>query len=56
MILGDPLLAEPIGDVSELNGKGQIVRDQPYDAELNFAIQQEDTALTSNGRMGITFP
>lgn len=55
MILGDPLLAEPIGDVSELNGNGQIVRDQPYDAELNFAIQQEDTALTSNGRMGITF-
>ena len=51
----DQLHADTIGDVSELNGKGQIVRDQPYDAKLDFAIQQDDTALTSNGRMGITF-
>ena len=55
MMQVDQLHADTIGDVSELNGKGQIVRDQPYDAKLDFAIQQDDTALTSNGRMGITF-
>ena len=47
--------SEPIGDISELNGSAQIVRDRSYDAELEFDIQQDDTALTDNGRMGITF-
>ena len=44
-----------IGDVSELNGSAQIVRDKPYDANLEFAIQSNDEAVTSNGRMAITF-
>lgn len=32
-----------------------MVRDQPYQAELSFNIQQDDRAVTSNGRMAITF-
>jgi hypothetical protein len=48
-------VVESIGDISELNGQAQIVRDQPYDAELQFSIQQNDEAITNNGRMAITF-
>ena len=48
-------VVESIGDISELNGQAQIVRDQPYAAELQFSIQQNDEAITNNGRMAITF-
>ena len=44
-----------IGDISELNGNASVVRDKPYDAELNFEIQSNDRAVTSDGRMAITF-
>ena len=44
-----------IGDISELNGSAQILRDEPLDAELKFAIQSNDEAITTNGRMAITF-
>jgi len=44
-----------IGDISELNGQAQIVRDKPYNAELKFNIQSNDEAVTRNGRMAITF-
>ena len=47
--------AADIGNISELNGSAQVVRDQPYQAELSFNIQQDDRAVTSNGRMAITF-
>ena len=47
--------AVDIGDISELNGTAQIVRDKPYDADLKFAIQSNDEAITKNGRMAITF-
>jgi len=47
--------AVDIGDISELNGSAQIVRDKPYDANLKFAIQSNDEAITSNGRMAIKF-
>ena len=47
--------AVDIGDISELNGSAQIVRDKPYEANLNFAIQSNDEAITTNGRMAITF-
>ena len=47
--------AADIGDISELNGSAQIVRDKPYDANLQFAIQSNDEAITTNGRMAITF-
>jgi len=44
-----------IGDISELNGSAQILRDEPLDAKLKFAIQSNDEAITTNGRMAITF-
>jgi len=47
--------AVDIGDISELNGSAQIVRDKPYNANLKFAIQSNDEAITSNGRMAIKF-
>ena len=47
--------AVDIGDISELNGSAQIVRDKPYNANLKFAIQSNDEAITTNGRMAITF-
>ena len=54
-MLVQALLADPIGQVSELNGKAEVVRDQTYNAELNFAIQQDDIATTKEGRLGLTF-
>jgi len=47
--------AVDIGDISELNGSAQILRDKPYDANLKFAIQSNDEAITKDGRMAITF-
>lgn len=47
--------AVDVGNISELNGSAQVVRDQPYSAELAFNIQQNDRAVTTNGRMAITF-
>jgi len=44
-----------IGDIAELSGNAQIVRDQPYTAALDFAIQSNDQAITNNGRLGIKF-
>jgi hypothetical protein len=44
-----------IGDVSELRGDAKITRDQPYKAELDFNIQQNDNIETSNSRIAITF-
>ena len=47
--------AVDIGDISELSGSASVVRDQPYDATLNFVIQTNDEAITNNGRMAIKF-
>jgi len=47
--------AVSIGGISELNGSAQIVRDEPFNAEVDFAIQSNDEAVTTNGRMAITF-
>ena len=47
--------AADIGGISELNGSAQIVRDKPLDATLEFAIQSNDEAITTNGRMAIKF-
>ena len=47
--------AVDIGDISELNGSAQIVRDKPYEANLDFPIRSNDEAITTNGRMAITF-
>ena len=44
-----------IGNISELNGNAQVVRDKPYGAELAFPIQQLDNVKTEAGKVGITF-
>ena len=49
------LHAEPIGDITELKGFGQIVRDQPYPAMLDFDIESYDNVQTRAGRVAITF-
>ena len=47
--------AVDVGNISELNGSAKILRDKPYKATESFDIQQNDEAVTSNGRMAITF-
>jgi len=44
-----------IGNITELNGAGRVVRDDTYQASLNFNIESYDNVQTSNGRLGITF-
>ena len=44
-----------VGNITELNGNGRVVRDIPYDAALSFGIESFDNVQTSNGRIGITF-
>jgi hypothetical protein len=44
-----------IGSISELRGNAQVVRDQPYGAELAFPIQQLDNVKTQSGAVAITF-
>ena len=55
MMVALPLHADTIGDISELKGFGQIVRDQPYPAVLDFAIESYDNVQTRAGRVAITF-
>ena len=50
-----PLHADSIGDITELKGYGQVVRDAPYPAVLDFAINSYDDVQTRAGRIGITF-
>ena len=44
-----------IGDISELTGTAEVIRDEPYGAVLDFDIQQMDDVRTSVGRVAITF-
>ena len=44
-----------IGDISELTGTAEVIRDQPYGAALDFDIQQMDDVRTTAGRVAITF-
>ena len=42
--------------MSEVSGYAQIKREQaPLVADLKFAVQTNDQAVTANGRMAITF-
>ena len=50
-----PLLALDIGEVSELRGNAQVVRDKAYQAELEFGIEQNDNVQTRAGRIAIEF-
>ncbi len=54
-MMGEQQQAVNIGDISELNGSAQIVRDEPLKAKVNLGIQSNDEAITTNGRMAITF-
>ena len=47
--------AANIGNITELNGAGRVVRDDTYQASLDFNIESYDNVQTSNGRLGITF-
>ena len=47
--------AANIGNITELNGAGRVVRDDTYQASLDFNINSFDNVQTSNGRLGITF-
>lgn len=44
-----------IGSITELKGKGRVIRDDSYNAALSFNIESYDNVETSNGRIGITF-
>ena len=48
-------VVDNIGDISELNGSARVVRDEALTAELGLPIQSNDEAITSNGRMALTF-
>ena len=50
-----PLHADTIGDITELQGFGRVVRDQPYNAKLDFDINSLDNVETASGRIAITF-
>jgi hypothetical protein len=50
-----PLHADSIGDITELRGYGQVLRDAPYPAVLDFGINSYDDVQTRAGRIGITF-
>ena len=54
-MMGELPQVADIGDISELNGFAQIVRDEPLQAELKLGIKSNDEAITTNGRMAITF-
>ena len=55
MIVVLPLHADTIGDITELKCYGQILRDEPYAATLDFNINSYDDVRTRAGRIGITF-
>jgi len=44
-----------IGNITELNGTGRVVRDTTFQASLELNINSYDNVQTSNGRLGITF-
>jgi hypothetical protein len=47
--------AANIGNITELNGAGRIIRNDTFQASLDFNIESYDNVQTSNGRLGITF-
>ena len=44
-----------IGNITELNGTGRVVRNETFQASLDLDINSYDNVQTSNGRLGITF-
>ena len=55
MMVAHPLHADTIGDITELKGYGQVVRDKSYPAVVEFDINSYDNVQTRQGRIAITF-
>ena len=53
--IAEQVQAVDIGDISELTGSAQVVREKPINAKLKLGIQTNDEAITTNGRMAIKF-
>lgn len=53
--MAEQQLAANIGNITELNGAGRVVRKETFQAALDFNINSYDNVQTSNGRLGITF-
>src|SRR6056300_257200 len=59
--MGEQQSVANIGNITELNGTGRVVREVPkdldetYQASLDLDINSYDNVQTSNGRLGITF-
>ena len=47
--------AANIGNITELNGTGRVVRNETFQASIDLDINSYDNVQTSNGRLGITF-
>ena len=57
-MMGEQQSVANIGNITELNGTGRVVReplDKTYEASLELNINSYDNVQTSNGRLGITF-
>ncbi len=54
-MMAEQAQAASIGDISELTGTAQVIRDGPITADLALPIRSNDEAITENGRMAITF-
>jgi hypothetical protein len=60
-MMGEQQSVANIGNITELNGTGRVVREVPkdldetYQASLDLDINSYDNVQTSNGRLGITF-
>src|SRR6056300_386018 len=60
-MMGEQQSVANIGNITELNGTGRVVREVPKDldetfqASLDLDINSYDNVQTSNGRLGITF-
>lgn len=55
MLLDANASESEIGEISELKGTGEVVRDTSYQAELEFGILSMDDVQTGNGRIKIDF-
>ena len=53
--MGEQQSVANIGNITELNGTGRVVRDETFQASLALDINSYDNVQTSNGRLGITF-
>jgi hypothetical protein len=51
-----PLLAaDNIGNITELKGDAQVIRDDSLPAEIGLEVESYDDVRTSNSRVGLTF-